>query len=95
MSKLSRSQAEQKHTHLDASRQFPPVEAACPAHARSLRVTQELRDRRSSRRHTLSHDSLESAFLPPPPPLECSRGGQRYMIERLLNHRDVNGRRTS
>uniref|UniRef100_A0AAV1V9B2 Chromo domain-containing protein n=1 Tax=Peronospora matthiolae TaxID=2874970 RepID=A0AAV1V9B2_9STRA len=34
-------------------------------------------------------------FPPLPPPLEDSRGGQRYLIMRLLNHRDVNGRRTS
>uniref|UniRef100_A0AAV1T7L6 Chromo domain-containing protein n=1 Tax=Peronospora matthiolae TaxID=2874970 RepID=A0AAV1T7L6_9STRA len=37
----------------------------------------------------------ESVFPPPPPPLEDSRGGQRYLVEQLLNHRDVNGRRTS
>uniref|UniRef100_A0AAV1UX66 Chromo domain-containing protein n=1 Tax=Peronospora matthiolae TaxID=2874970 RepID=A0AAV1UX66_9STRA len=29
------------------------------------------------------------------PPLEDSRGGQSYLVEQLLNHRDVNGRRTS
>uniref|UniRef100_A0AAV1V3Q2 Chromo domain-containing protein n=1 Tax=Peronospora matthiolae TaxID=2874970 RepID=A0AAV1V3Q2_9STRA len=95
MSKLSRSQAEQKHTQLDASRQCPPVEDACPAHARGRRVTQGLRDQRSSRRLTLPHGSLESFFPPPTPSLEESRSGKRYLIERLLNHRDVNGRRTS
>uniref|UniRef100_A0AAV1VI17 Chromo domain-containing protein n=1 Tax=Peronospora matthiolae TaxID=2874970 RepID=A0AAV1VI17_9STRA len=36
-----------------------------------------------------------ASFLLPPPPLEDSRGGQRYLVEQLLNHRDVNGRRTS
>uniref|UniRef100_A0AAV1UCB0 Uncharacterized protein n=1 Tax=Peronospora matthiolae TaxID=2874970 RepID=A0AAV1UCB0_9STRA len=46
---------------------------------------QELRDQRG----------LDSVFSPPPPPLEDSRGGQRYLIKRLLNHRDVNGRRKS
>uniref|UniRef100_A0AAV1UPB5 Chromo domain-containing protein n=1 Tax=Peronospora matthiolae TaxID=2874970 RepID=A0AAV1UPB5_9STRA len=95
MSKLSRSQAEQKHTKLDASRQCPPVEDACPAHARGRCVTQALRDQRSSWRHTLPHDSLKSVFPPSPPPLEDSRGDQRYLVEQLLNHRDVNGRRTS
>uniref|UniRef100_A0AAV1U737 Chromo domain-containing protein n=1 Tax=Peronospora matthiolae TaxID=2874970 RepID=A0AAV1U737_9STRA len=95
MSKLSRSQAERKKTQLDAPRQCPLVEDACPAHARGHRVTLALRDQGSSRRHTLPHDSLESVFPPPPPPLEGSRGGQSYLIERLLNNRDVNGRRTS
>uniref|UniRef100_A0AAV1VI11 Chromo domain-containing protein n=1 Tax=Peronospora matthiolae TaxID=2874970 RepID=A0AAV1VI11_9STRA len=95
MSELSRSQAEQRQTQLDASRQCPPVEDACPAHAQGRRVTPELRDQRGSRSYTLPHDSLESVFPPPPPPLEDSRGGQRYLVEQLLNHRDVNGRRTS
>uniref|UniRef100_A0AAV1TZR4 Uncharacterized protein n=1 Tax=Peronospora matthiolae TaxID=2874970 RepID=A0AAV1TZR4_9STRA len=36
-----------------------------------------------------------ASFLLPPPPLEDSRGGQRHLVEQLLNHRDVNGRRTS
>uniref|UniRef100_A0AAV1V071 Chromo domain-containing protein n=1 Tax=Peronospora matthiolae TaxID=2874970 RepID=A0AAV1V071_9STRA len=39
--------------------------------------------------------ALESFFPPPTPSLEESRSGKRYLIERLLNHRDVNGRRTS
>uniref|UniRef100_A0AAV1U797 Chromo domain-containing protein n=1 Tax=Peronospora matthiolae TaxID=2874970 RepID=A0AAV1U797_9STRA len=69
-SELSRSQAEQKQTHLDASRQ-------------------------SSREHTLTHYREESVFPPPPPTLEDSRGGQKYLVEQLLNHRDVNGRQTS
>uniref|UniRef100_A0AAV1UNE4 Chromo domain-containing protein n=1 Tax=Peronospora matthiolae TaxID=2874970 RepID=A0AAV1UNE4_9STRA len=43
----------------------------------------------------LPHDSLGSVIPPPSPPLEDSRGGQRNLIERLLNYRDVNGRRTS
>uniref|UniRef100_A0AAV1VC13 Chromo domain-containing protein n=1 Tax=Peronospora matthiolae TaxID=2874970 RepID=A0AAV1VC13_9STRA len=68
MSELFRSQAEQRQTQLDASRQCPPFGDACPAH---------------------------SFFPQPPPPLEDSRGGQRYLVEQLLNHRDVNGRRTS
>uniref|UniRef100_A0AAV1TWV3 Uncharacterized protein n=1 Tax=Peronospora matthiolae TaxID=2874970 RepID=A0AAV1TWV3_9STRA len=80
MSKISRSQAEQKQTQLDASRQFPPVEEACPAHARGRRATQGLRDQRSSREHTDPHDRVESVFPPPPPPLEDSRGGQRYLV---------------
>uniref|UniRef100_A0AAV1TI91 Chromo domain-containing protein n=1 Tax=Peronospora matthiolae TaxID=2874970 RepID=A0AAV1TI91_9STRA len=95
MSKLSHSQAEQKQTHLDALRQCPPVEDACPAHARGRRVTLALRDQRSSREHTDPHDRVESVFPPPPPPLEDFRGGQRNLIERLWSHRDVNGRRTS
>uniref|UniRef100_A0AAV1SX71 Chromo domain-containing protein n=1 Tax=Peronospora matthiolae TaxID=2874970 RepID=A0AAV1SX71_9STRA len=95
MSKLSRSQAEKKNTQLGASRQCPPVEDVCPAHVRGLRVTQALRDQRSSREHALPHDCVESVLPPPQPPLEDSRGGQRYLIEQLLNHRDVNGRHTS
>uniref|UniRef100_A0AAV1TX21 Chromo domain-containing protein n=1 Tax=Peronospora matthiolae TaxID=2874970 RepID=A0AAV1TX21_9STRA len=59
------------------------------------RVTLALRDQRSSREHTLPHDCMESVFPPPPTPLEDSRGGQLYLVEQLLNHRDVNGRRTS
>uniref|UniRef100_A0AAV1TQ54 Chromo domain-containing protein n=1 Tax=Peronospora matthiolae TaxID=2874970 RepID=A0AAV1TQ54_9STRA len=95
MSDISRSQAEQRQTQLDASRQFTPVEDAYSAHVRDRRVAQELRDQRGSRGHTLPHDSLDSVFPPPPPPLEDSRGGQRYLVEQLLNHRDVNGRQTS
>uniref|UniRef100_A0AAV1T731 Uncharacterized protein n=1 Tax=Peronospora matthiolae TaxID=2874970 RepID=A0AAV1T731_9STRA len=30
-----------------------------------------------------------SVFPPPQPPLEDSRGGQRYLVERLLNHSGV------
>uniref|UniRef100_A0AAV1URY1 Uncharacterized protein n=1 Tax=Peronospora matthiolae TaxID=2874970 RepID=A0AAV1URY1_9STRA len=94
-SELSRSQAEQRQTQLDASRQCPPFRDACPAHNRDRCVTLALRDQRSSREHTDPHDRVESVFPPPSPPLEDSRGGQRYLVEQLLNHRDVNGRRTS
>uniref|UniRef100_A0AAV1T8D6 Chromo domain-containing protein n=1 Tax=Peronospora matthiolae TaxID=2874970 RepID=A0AAV1T8D6_9STRA len=34
-------------------------------------------------------------FPPPPHPLVESSGGQRFLVERILNHRDVNGVRTS
>uniref|UniRef100_A0AAV1VLG5 Chromo domain-containing protein n=1 Tax=Peronospora matthiolae TaxID=2874970 RepID=A0AAV1VLG5_9STRA len=95
MSEISRSQAEQRQTQLDASRQCPPFGDACPAHVRDRCVTLALRDQRSSREHTDPHDRVESVFPPPPPPLEDSRGGQRYLVEQPLNHRDVNGRRTS
>uniref|UniRef100_A0AAV1V0B9 Chromo domain-containing protein n=1 Tax=Peronospora matthiolae TaxID=2874970 RepID=A0AAV1V0B9_9STRA len=95
MSEISRSQAEQRQTQLDASRQCPPSGDAYSAHARDRRVTLALRDQRSSREHTDPHDRVESVFPPPPPPLEDSRGGQRYLVEQLLNHRDVNGRRMS
>uniref|UniRef100_A0AAV1UYB9 Chromo domain-containing protein n=1 Tax=Peronospora matthiolae TaxID=2874970 RepID=A0AAV1UYB9_9STRA len=95
MSELSRSQAEQRQTQLDASRQCPPFGEAYSAHVRDRRVALALRDQRSSREHTDPHDRVESVFPPPPPPLEDSRGGQRYLVEQLLNHRDVNGRRTS
>uniref|UniRef100_A0AAV1T7F9 Uncharacterized protein n=1 Tax=Peronospora matthiolae TaxID=2874970 RepID=A0AAV1T7F9_9STRA len=91
MSKLSRSQAEQRQTQLNASRQCPPFGDACPAHARGRRVTQELHDQRGFRGQTLPHDSLESVFPSPLPPLEDSRGDQRYLIEQLFNHRDVDG----
>uniref|UniRef100_A0AAV1VKZ8 Chromo domain-containing protein n=1 Tax=Peronospora matthiolae TaxID=2874970 RepID=A0AAV1VKZ8_9STRA len=37
----------------------------------------------------------DQAFQPPPHPLVDSGGGQRFLVERLLNHRDVNGVRTS
>uniref|UniRef100_A0AAV1UIH6 Tf2-1-like SH3-like domain-containing protein n=1 Tax=Peronospora matthiolae TaxID=2874970 RepID=A0AAV1UIH6_9STRA len=95
MSKISRSQAEQRQTQLDFSRQCPLFGDAYLAHARDRRVTLALRDQRSSREHTDPHDRVKSVFTPPLPPLEDSRGGQRYLVERLLNHRDVNGRRTS
>uniref|UniRef100_A0AAV1U769 Chromo domain-containing protein n=1 Tax=Peronospora matthiolae TaxID=2874970 RepID=A0AAV1U769_9STRA len=95
MSELSRSLAEQRQALLDASRQRHPVGDVRPAHVRDRRVTLALRDQRSSREHTDPHDRVESVFPPPPPPLEDSRGGQRYLVEQLLNHRDVNGRRTS
>uniref|UniRef100_A0AAV1T7I0 Chromo domain-containing protein n=1 Tax=Peronospora matthiolae TaxID=2874970 RepID=A0AAV1T7I0_9STRA len=32
---------------------------------------------------------------PPPHPLVDSSGGQRFLVERVLNHRDMNGVRTS
>uniref|UniRef100_A0AAV1TE87 Uncharacterized protein n=1 Tax=Peronospora matthiolae TaxID=2874970 RepID=A0AAV1TE87_9STRA len=63
---------------------------AYSAHARDRRVTLALRNQKSSREHTDPHDRVESVFPPPPPPLEDSRGGQRYLVEQLLNHRDVN-----
>uniref|UniRef100_A0AAV1UQW4 Chromo domain-containing protein n=1 Tax=Peronospora matthiolae TaxID=2874970 RepID=A0AAV1UQW4_9STRA len=34
-------------------------------------------------------------FSPPPHPLVDSRGGQRFLWERVLNHCNVNGIRTS
>uniref|UniRef100_A0AAV1TXS6 Uncharacterized protein n=1 Tax=Peronospora matthiolae TaxID=2874970 RepID=A0AAV1TXS6_9STRA len=41
---------------------------------------------------TLESDQV---FSPPPHPLVGSVGGQRFLVERILNHRDVNGVRTS
>uniref|UniRef100_A0AAV1TI02 Chromo domain-containing protein n=1 Tax=Peronospora matthiolae TaxID=2874970 RepID=A0AAV1TI02_9STRA len=38
---------------------------------------------------------LDQVFPPPPHPLVDSSGGQRFLVERILNHRDVNGVRTS
>uniref|UniRef100_A0AAV1TTW7 Chromo domain-containing protein n=1 Tax=Peronospora matthiolae TaxID=2874970 RepID=A0AAV1TTW7_9STRA len=37
----------------------------------------------------------EQVFPPPPHPLGGSRGGQRFLVKRILNHRDENGVRTS
>ena len=37
----------------------------------------------------------EQIFPPPPPPLVDSHGGQRFLVERIHNHRDVKGHRTS
>ena len=37
----------------------------------------------------------ELIFPPPPQPLVDSHGGQRFHVERILNHRDVKGQRTS
>uniref|UniRef100_A0AAV1TFM8 Chromo domain-containing protein n=1 Tax=Peronospora matthiolae TaxID=2874970 RepID=A0AAV1TFM8_9STRA len=41
---------------------------------------------------TLESDQV---FLPPPHPLVDSSGGQRFLVERILSHRDVNGVRTN
>ena len=38
---------------------------------------------------------LDQVFPPPPHHLVDSHGGQRFLVERILNHRDVNGERTS
>uniref|UniRef100_A0AAV1V049 Chromo domain-containing protein n=1 Tax=Peronospora matthiolae TaxID=2874970 RepID=A0AAV1V049_9STRA len=37
----------------------------------------------------------DQVFPPPPHPVVDSSGGQRFLVERILNHRDVNGVRTS
>uniref|UniRef100_A0AAV1VDG0 Chromo domain-containing protein n=1 Tax=Peronospora matthiolae TaxID=2874970 RepID=A0AAV1VDG0_9STRA len=37
----------------------------------------------------------DQVFPPPPHPLADSSDGQRFLVERILNHRDVNGVRTS
>ena len=37
----------------------------------------------------------DQVFPPPPQPLVDSHGGQRFHVERILNHRDVKGQRTS
>uniref|UniRef100_A0AAV1UKA1 Chromo domain-containing protein n=1 Tax=Peronospora matthiolae TaxID=2874970 RepID=A0AAV1UKA1_9STRA len=37
----------------------------------------------------------DQVFPPPPHPLVDSSGGQRFLVERILNNRDVNGVRTS
>uniref|UniRef100_A0AAV1TLE6 Chromo domain-containing protein n=1 Tax=Peronospora matthiolae TaxID=2874970 RepID=A0AAV1TLE6_9STRA len=37
----------------------------------------------------------DQAFPPPPHPLVDSSGGQRFLVERILNYRDVNGVRAS
>uniref|UniRef100_A0AAV1U1S8 Chromo domain-containing protein n=1 Tax=Peronospora matthiolae TaxID=2874970 RepID=A0AAV1U1S8_9STRA len=50
----------------------------------------------SAREHqadpTLEPDQV---FPPPPHPLVYSSSGQHFLVERILNHRDVNGVRTS
>uniref|UniRef100_A0AAV1T2Q5 Chromo domain-containing protein n=1 Tax=Peronospora matthiolae TaxID=2874970 RepID=A0AAV1T2Q5_9STRA len=37
----------------------------------------------------------DQVFPPPPHPLVDLSGGQRFLVERNLNHRDANGVRTS
>uniref|UniRef100_A0AAV1TDX7 Chromo domain-containing protein n=1 Tax=Peronospora matthiolae TaxID=2874970 RepID=A0AAV1TDX7_9STRA len=37
----------------------------------------------------------DQVFPPPPHPLVVSIGGQRFLVERILSHRDINGVRTS
>uniref|UniRef100_A0AAV1V2Y2 Chromo domain-containing protein n=1 Tax=Peronospora matthiolae TaxID=2874970 RepID=A0AAV1V2Y2_9STRA len=37
----------------------------------------------------------DQVFPPPPHPYMDSGGGQRFLVERILNHRDVNGVRTN
>ena len=37
----------------------------------------------------------DRVFSPPPHPLVDSHGGKRFLVERLLTHREVKGRRTS
>ena len=37
----------------------------------------------------------DRVFPPPPHPLVDSHGGKRFLVERLLTHREVKGRRTS
>uniref|UniRef100_A0AAV1TGG7 Chromo domain-containing protein n=1 Tax=Peronospora matthiolae TaxID=2874970 RepID=A0AAV1TGG7_9STRA len=37
----------------------------------------------------------DQVFPPPPHPLVDSDGGQLFLVERILSHRDVNGVRTS
>uniref|UniRef100_A0AAV1UQU3 Chromo domain-containing protein n=1 Tax=Peronospora matthiolae TaxID=2874970 RepID=A0AAV1UQU3_9STRA len=38
---------------------------------------------------------LDQVFPPPPHPLVDSGGGQRFLVERILNHCDLNGIRTT
>uniref|UniRef100_A0AAV1TW74 Chromo domain-containing protein n=1 Tax=Peronospora matthiolae TaxID=2874970 RepID=A0AAV1TW74_9STRA len=51
-------------------------------------------------RNSLEHQANpivepDQVFPPPPHPLVDSGGGQRFLVERILNHRDLNGVRTS
>ena len=63
------------------------------ARASSHRAIHRLRDpSRKCRDGKQNH--LEEVFPPPPHPLVYSHGGQRFLVERILNHRDDSGSRT-
>ena len=98
----ARSQAEQTQNLIDLSpvprrdvslcRPDPNV---CSSRARYPRATHTLRSRAGSQHQIEPANPSENVFPPPPHPLIDARGGQRFLVERLLNHRDVKGRRKS
>uniref|UniRef100_M4BFS8 Chromo domain-containing protein n=1 Tax=Hyaloperonospora arabidopsidis (strain Emoy2) TaxID=559515 RepID=M4BFS8_HYAAE len=98
----ARSQAEQKQNPID----LPPVPRrdvshcrpdpnVCSSRARDPRATHTLRAQAGSQYQIEPANPSENVFPPPPHPLIDARGGQRFLVERLLNHRDEKGRRTS
>ena len=58
------------------------------------RVTRSLHDAAPQSRADPTLE-LDQVFPPPPHPLVDSHGGHRFLVERIFNHRDVDGERTS
>uniref|UniRef100_A0AAV1T2L3 Chromo domain-containing protein n=1 Tax=Peronospora matthiolae TaxID=2874970 RepID=A0AAV1T2L3_9STRA len=79
---------------LRARKSDPQAHDAEFVHESSRRVTDPLH---SSALEYQDDPTLEpdQVFPPPPHPLVDSSGGQRFLVERILDHRDVNGVRTS
>ena len=77
-----------------SSAQYQPKRSAGRARASSHRAIHRLRDP-SPKDRDGNQNHLEEVFPPPPHPLVDSHGGQRFLVERILNHRDDSGSRTS
>ena len=96
------TQAEQKQNLIDLSPVLRrdvsycrPDSNFCSSSARYPRATHALRARAGSKYQIEPANPSENVFPPSSYPLIDARGGQRFLVERLLNHRDEKGRRTS
>ena len=98
----ARSQAEQTQNQIDLSpvpridvSHFRPDPNVCSSRARCPRAPHTLRARAGSQYQIEPANPSEIVFPPTPHPLIDACGGRRFLVERLLNHRDEKGHRTS
>ena len=74
--------------------QCQPKSYACSSRVRGPSSTHTLCDQVESK-HQLKAASQSEGVSPPPTHSLVAHGGQCFLVERMLNHRDVKGRRTS
>ena len=73
------------------------IKTPVPSRVPVPRATHALRGQYDSQDRIGSANTSKDVFLPPPYPMVNIRGGQRFLVEHLLNYRDVKnvGRVTS
>ncbi|CAI5708097.1 unnamed protein product [Peronospora effusa] len=86
---------ETSHGQTQAVAQCPLSGDAYPVRDQYHNVAQELHGQIRLTQQPRPIEESDRAFPPPPHPLVDSHGGKCFLVERLLKHREVKGRRTS